>query len=142
MSDIDLKGFSLLAEFTDGDREILAELLEEKSLEPGRRVFSEGSEAEGLVLVASGTVRLESRRTVATESVESGSALGALSLVSVGPREATAITQTPCLLLLLPRTSWRRLVDDYPRTACRLSEAILAEFASLLRQGLEKLSEG
>ncbi len=140
MNGASLKDFPLLAEFTDEDREVLVEFLEERSVALGRRLFSEDSEAEGLLLLASGEVRVESRRTGAAESMGAGSALGALSLVSLGPHEATAFAVTPCQVLLLPRTSWRRFVEDYPRTACRLAEAVLSEFAGLLRQGLDKLA--
>jgi hypothetical protein len=40
---------------------------------------------------------------------------------------------------MLPRTSYRRLVDDYPRTACRLAEAIVDDVAGLVRPVLDWL---
>lgn len=135
-----LKDFALLAEFTDEDREALAELLEQKSLLEGRRIFSEGTEAEGMVLVLSGTVQLQNRRTGSSETVDAPVALGALSLVTVGPRECTAIAETACEILMLPRTSFRRLIDDYPRTACRLAEGLLDEASGMMRASLEPLA--
>ena len=142
MSAADLKDFTLLAEFTDDDRESLFELLEDKSVREGRRIFSEGSEAEGMVLVLEGRVRIKSKRTGATETAEAPLALGGLSLVAVGPRECTVFADTACQTLMLPRTSFRRLVDDHPRTACRLIEALLDEASSLIRGGLDQLAEG
>lgn len=138
----DLKRFSLLVDFCDEDREELLALLEEKSLMAGRSLFREGTEAESLVLLLSGSVQLKSARAGELGRVGEGSALGAVSLVSVGPREATAIAETPCEVLLLPRTSFRRLVEDAPRTACRLSEAIARELAGLVRPGLDQLVAG
>ncbi|MCZ6463369.1 MAG: cyclic nucleotide-binding domain-containing protein [Proteobacteria bacterium] len=140
MSSTDLKAFSLLAEFGEEDRAALGELLEEQNASKGVALFREGSEAEGLVLIVSGEVRLESQRRVEQEILGPGAALGALSLVVVGPREATAIAQSACTFLLLPRTSFRRLAEDYPRTACRLAEAIVSEVASTLRDGLESIA--
>ena len=135
-----LKAFSLLSEFGDEDRENLYELLEEKQLAQGRRLFSEGSESEGLLLVVSGKVRLESKRGMDPEILPAGSALGAVSLISVGPREVTAFAEEPCELWLLPRESWPRLLGDHPATACRLAEAMVRDLAGLVRLGLDRLA--
>ena len=135
-----LKVFSLLAELTDEDREALADVVEERVLRAGRRIFSEGTEAEGLVLVESGTLRIESRRSGTSEAVEAPLALGALSLVAVGPRECTVFAESECTVLMLPRTAYRRLVDDAPRTACRLLEGIVDDAAALVRGGLDPLA--
>ncbi len=135
-----LKAFALLAEFGDGDRENLHELLEEKRVARGRRLFSEGSESEGLILLRSGKVRLESRRGLEPEFLPAGAALGAISLISVGPREVTAFAEEPCEIWVLPRESWPRLVGDHPATACRLAEALVRDLAGLLRLGLDRLA--
>jgi len=135
----DLKRFDLLSEFGEEDREVFFELLEEQQIAKGRRVFSEGSESEGLVLVEVGSVRVESRRGGQPEILEAGSALGTLSLVAVGPRESTIFAETACTVHLLPRTAYRRLADDYPRTACRLVEAIVEDVAGLSRSALDLL---
>jgi CRP/FNR family cyclic AMP-dependent transcriptional regulator len=136
----ELKHFALLAEMNDEDRSYLADLLEPKSLVKGRMIFQEGTESEGLVLVVSGHLAIESRRGVETQSVEAPAALGALSLTSVGPRESSVRALSSCELLILPRTAYRRLVDDYPRTASRLLEAILADVSGLVRDSLEALT--
>ncbi|MBW2229099.1 MAG: cyclic nucleotide-binding domain-containing protein [Deltaproteobacteria bacterium] len=134
-----LKQFELLAEFNDEDRECIFELLEERSVRQGRRLFGEGSEAEGMVLVVTGRVRVEGKRCEKPEVVEAPFVIGALSLVNVGPRESTLVAETQCEVLMLPRTSYRRLVDDYPRTACRLAEAIVDDVAGLVRPVLDWL---
>jgi len=41
---------------------------------------------------------------------------------------------------LLSRNAYRRLVEDYPRTACRLTEAIARDLSSLLREALEPVA--
>jgi CRP-like cAMP-binding protein len=140
MNAAELKRFPLLAEFDDEDREALAELVDEHTASKGVPLFREGSEAEGLLLVLSGDVRLESRRTGSSDRVGAGAALGALSLMVVGPREATALAESACRVLLLPRTSFHRLTSDHPRTACRLAEAIVREMAATLRDGLEAIA--
>jgi CRP-like cAMP-binding protein len=135
--DLDPKLFPLLGELREADLEVLFDLLEPRKLARGRKVFREGSEADGLVLLAEGRIEISSARGDETFVLEPGAVLGGLSLVSVGPRELTASTLEPCELWRLPRDHWRRLVDDHPRTACRLLEAILAETATTVREALD-----
>jgi len=137
--DLDPKAFPLLAELRENDLDVVFDLLEPRELAMGRKVFREGSEADGLVLLASGSIELAGNRASESFAVGPGATLGGLSLVSVGPRELTATTLEPCELWRLPRQSWRRLVDDHPRTACRLLEAILCDAAAQLREALDHI---
>ncbi len=140
MNEADLKPFPLLSEMREEDREALVELLEEQSVSARVPLFREGSEAEGLVLVARGEVRVESRRCEETFTAGPGTCLGAVSLLLVGPRECSAIAESPVVYYLLPRTSFRRLMDDSPLTACRLAEAIAIDLAGSVREGLDEIA--
>lgn len=133
----DLKHFALLAEFTEAECQELIEVLVPAALLADRTLFREGEESNGLALLLEGTMRLESRRTGQKTRVGAGTAIGTLSLVEMGPRESSALTETPCEILWLRRSDFRRLVDDSPRTACRLLEAIASEFAGRVRGELE-----
>jgi CRP-like cAMP-binding protein len=135
----DLKSFSLLSELSHEDREALFDLLEAKNVRKGRSIYRETSEAEGLVFIVSGAVRLVSKRTPEQSVIEAPSVLGAASLLCLGPNEATAKAEANCELLLLPRPAYRRFVEDAPRAACRLTEGIAAELSSLRREGLDSL---
>lgn len=140
MTAADLKVFGLLAEFSDSDRDALFELLEPMTYREGRSLYRQASEADGLVLLVSGTATLESSHSRVEGTLSDGTVLGAASLLSIGPRQATVKAQTECQTLLLPRAAYRRLVDDYPRVACRLTEAIASYLAGMLREGLETQS--
>ena len=139
MSAVELKRFTLFEELSEEEREVLSEEIERIELEPGDVLFREQEEASGLVLLVEGRVRLESQRVGELGSVGPGSALGAVSLVTVGPREASAIAESACSIFLLRRSTFRRLADDAPRAACRVAEAIARETAAFLRAGLEPL---
>jgi CRP-like cAMP-binding protein len=139
VSAVELKRFTLFEELSEEEREVLSEEIERIELEPGDVLFREHEEASGLVLLVEGRVRLESQRAGELGSVGPGSALGAVSLVTVGPREASAIAESECSIFLLRRSAFRRLADDAPRAACRLAEAIARETAAFLRAGLEPL---
>jgi CRP-like cAMP-binding protein len=143
MKSDELKGFALLAEFSDEDRDALAGLLDARRLVDGKSAFREGDEADGLVLLAEGELKLTSRRDVdQLGSLTAPYHLGVASLFSVGKREVTAIAQGPCELWLLPRAGLSRLAEDAPRAAFRLAEAAAAELTIFTRAGLDALLEG
>lgn len=142
MTEPDLKRFPLLAELAEPEREAIAELLEPLELAAERQLFREGQEAEGLVLLERGALRLECRRRGALGACGAGTVLGGLSLVAVGPREATAVATERSRVWVLSRTSFHRLVEDAPRAACRLLAAVLADFAQAVRGGLPDLAGG
>lgn len=142
MSPDDLKQFPLFTEFSGEDRVALADLLERRSLLNGKSAFREGAEAEGLVLLVEGRLKLKSRRT-GTEigAFEAPAYLGAVSLFALGQREVTAIADGPAVIEVLERAGLPRLADDAPRAAFRLAEAVASELAGLVRQGLDQTVE-
>jgi CRP-like cAMP-binding protein len=140
VSDTDLKRFALLSDLTDSDREAVAELLEPIELAAGRQCFREGQEAEGLLLVDRGELRLESARSGELGSADEGSAIGGLSLLLVGPREITAMAVTQVRLLQLSRGAFLRLSEDHPRVGLKLVQAITTEFAGAVRESLDRMA--
>ena len=137
-----LKQFVLLAEFSEEEREALADLLEERTLPDGKSAFREGAEAEGMVLLTEGRLKLKSKRTGSVLGVlEAPAHLGAVSLFAFGKREVTALADGGATIHMLPRTGLPRLADDSPRAAFRLAEAVAAELAGLVRNGLDVLAE-
>lgn len=139
--DFDPKQFGLLADFSEEDCDALLELLEPQKLARGRKLFREGSQSEGLVLLASGTVEVSAGRSERPAELGAGNVFGGLAILAVGVREATVSTIEPCEVWRLPREGWRRLVEDAPRTACRLAEAIVAEAAGMIREALDAFDE-
>lgn len=137
MNAADLKTIPLLAEFGDEDREAIVELLEEQDVAAGRRIFSEGEESEGLVLLLEGRVRLELRSGEVLGHLDAGAALGGISLVAFGKRGTTVFCEGMCRVARLERSGYRRLADDYPRTACRLVEAILKQLGEDVHEAFE-----
>jgi CRP-like cAMP-binding protein len=94
------------------------------------------------VLLESGRLKLRSGRTQAVVgTLEAPDHLGAASLFSVGKREVTALAEGPCVIWTLSRSALSRLLDDSPRAAFRLAEAVAAELAALARQGADTLVE-
>jgi CRP-like cAMP-binding protein len=137
-----LKQFVLFAEFTEEEREVLTDLLEERTLPDGKSAFREGAESEGMLLLAEGRLKLKSKRTGAVVGVvEAPAHLGAASLFAFGKREVTALSDGGATIHLLPRVGLPRLADDAPRAAFRLAEAVAIELAGLVRSRLDVLAE-
>lgn len=140
MSPTDLKRFQLFADLVEEDLAMLAGLLETRGLLSGQQLFREGQEAEGLVLVTDGRLRLERPRAGVLGFLEQGDVVGGASLVVVGTREVTAVAEQPTEVHLLTREAFHRFVEDAPRAGARVLEALARELAGVLRNGLEYLS--
>lgn len=137
-----LKQFSLLAEFSEEERDALIEVLEKRILPNGKSIFREGAEAEGLVLLEKGSLKLKSRRTGGIVGVlEAQEHLGGGALFGLGQREVTALADGPSTVWTLSRSGLARLVEDSPRAAFRLAEAIASELVSLLKPSVDLLVE-
>ncbi|MDP6980511.1 MAG: cyclic nucleotide-binding domain-containing protein [Myxococcota bacterium] len=137
----ELKRFALLSEFGEEDREHLVELLDAESFAEGSTLFREGDEADALYLLASGSVRVHSETAGRLGLLCEGANLGAISLIVIGKREATAVAESDARLGVLTRAGFLRLADDHPRTACRLAEAIVVDLAGTLRGHLPHLKQ-
>ncbi|MFK7897246.1 MAG: Crp/Fnr family transcriptional regulator [Myxococcota bacterium] len=141
MNAAELKNFPLFAEFSDEEREVVLELLEERKLPDGKSIFREGSESDGLVLLQEGRMKLKSKRTGAIVGiVEAPFQMGAVSLFSLGNREVSALATGPATVWLLPRSGLSRLAGDAPYAAFRLAEAVAGDLAVLLRERLDCLA--
>ena len=138
----ELKRFACFADLSDEEREFFADAFREVALDAGEEVFREGEEADGLLLVLSGRLRLERRAEGLSGEVGAGAALGALSLLAPGLREASVFAETQCRALWLPRAHYRRVADDAPRAACRFVEHLLADLVLLVRPGLAHFLRG
>lgn len=124
---------------------ILAFSSDRVELTPGARLFAQGAPADAGFVLVSGTLELESTRDGVTESigeVPEGALLGELALLTQTSRPATAIARSQVEVLRIPRSVFRRLLEEYPRGAeelrRRLAERLLRLTGSLeqVRQNL------
>ncbi len=111
--------------------------MQEVALEADEEIFRRGEEADGMLLVASGRLRLEREPGGLAGTVGPGAVLGALSLVVAGPREADVFADVASRVFWLPRSAYRRLSEDTPRAACRFMEHVLGDLTCLIRPGLD-----
>jgi NTE family protein len=128
----------LLAQLDDAERGAVADELEPLELAAGVPLFRAGEPADGALFVAEGRVRVHSSRAGLDAEFGVGEALGTLSLVVDGPREATAETLSPARIWRLSRSAYRHLAEVAPAVACRLLEGILREYAGTVREEIRR----
>jgi signal transduction histidine kinase len=124
--------------------EVLADLAthaEESDHDDGALLFSEGTPAERLFLIASGRVSLEKRvqlgrtgtpRRAATEVVGPGQPVGWSSLVPPYEYTSTAVCVGQASVLMLPGPAVRQVMAEYPA----VGYLIMGRVAALIRQRL------
>ncbi len=104
------------------ERRRLLALTEQRRMEPGELLFSQGEAADHLVLVLSGslevTVQIADGGQLALGRSGPGEVLGEMGLLDGAPRSATAICKQRALLLVLPRERYRALAAQADPLAC------------------------
>jgi CRP-like cAMP-binding protein len=138
----DLKQFRLFSDFSDDERDLVAEVLDVRRLRPGKSAFREGDGSEGLVLLVSGRLALKRRGSdLELGILDAPAHLGTGGLFALGAREVTAVALEPATVLILSRGAVPRLVDEAPRAAFRLAEAVARELSGLLRESVAGVTE-
>jgi CRP-like cAMP-binding protein len=107
----------VLVSVPPNERAPLVERFETRIFEKGARLVSEGEEAQGLHLVASGEVAVvahEGGETTVLASLPAGETVGEVALVLRRKANADVIAVHPTVTLFLPREEFLSLVQDHP----------------------------
>jgi CRP-like cAMP-binding protein len=109
----------------DGALRSLAIAAETYSVQPGEVVFTVGETADGALIVARGTLSLNTER--GDEILAGpGTLLGESALLTETKRPATATAREACTLLRLSRAVFLKVLDSYPDAAHRLRDLYAA----------------
>ena len=119
----------LFAELSEDERQRIGELAETVEVGAGTVLTHEGRYEGYFFLVVAGSVRIE-QGGATVNTVGPGGFLGEISLIDDGPRTATAIAETPCVLLSLTNREFDEVLDRNPAIRDRLE----AETNTLLGQ--------
>jgi CRP-like cAMP-binding protein len=110
---------------------LLAFSAEPRVLRAGDVLFRKDEAADCGFVVASGAVTLLADDGVTAQAtVEPGSLLGEIALISETRRPATAIAREPTTVLRLSRVLFRRTLEEYPHVAERLARDIRARMVA------------
>lgn len=137
----------VLAEIGREALRLLAFSAESRPLHAGEQLFARDSEADCAYTVASGRIRLDDgaghERTVGA-----GTLIGEMALIVPTKRPCEAVAETQARVLVIPRTLFRRVLEEFPDIAATLKKRLLArlheEHAALemIRENLDRLPRG
>jgi CRP/FNR family cyclic AMP-dependent transcriptional regulator len=108
-----LRSIPLFQGMTDTAVEAIAGLTEEASYPSGSELTREGDPGESFIVIVAGRAAVQiGTRTV--RELGAGDYLGEISLIDGRPRTATVTALEPITALIVPRTGFERLINDYP----------------------------
>lgn len=119
----------------------LAFASEPQALKPRETLFEIGDAADGAALVLGGQLRLiDGTGYGAPQVVGVGHLIDELALIVETQRKSTALAQSSCEVLLLPRQQMLRILDQYPDVAGKL-QGMLDDRAGRFLRDLSALAE-
>jgi CRP/FNR family transcriptional regulator, cyclic AMP receptor protein len=124
-----LKGVPLFAGLGTDALEAIGQITEERDVEAGTALTTEGRHEGYFFVIVSGSVRIE-RGGHAITTLRDGDFLGEIALLDGGPRTATAIAETDSQLLVMTYQRFQQLLETEPG----VRTAILEEVARRLRE--------
>ena len=113
---------------------LLAFGAEKRTLSKDQVLFREGSPADSAFAVISGTVVLTSSRAEAPVEAMPGSLISELAMISDIERKFTATATEDCELIRIPRSLFRRLLEEYPEAASVVQARIQEKLDALVRE--------
>lgn len=118
-----------------GTREIerLGQLTDEIELPAGRALMRQGEAGAELFVLVAGSATVERDGELLARSCGPGEILGEIALLDGGPRSATVTLDEPSRLLVLTRTAFHSLMDEFPS----VRESVLETLAQRVR-GLDR----
>lgn len=130
-----LSGVGLFEGFTREQLRLIAFGAESMTLGAGRDIYAEGAPADCAFIIASGSVVLfseqEERRQV-VDKLGPGEILGELALITEGRRLTSAITESETRLVRLSRSTFHRILEEFPETAVLLHRRISKNLQAMI----------
>ena len=131
-----LKGFRTLSA---AERELIAAATRERTVGPGKLLFSEGEPAEALWAVKDGLIHIIKcgfdGREIVLEVIPPGELFGAVVALQSRPYPASAIAAEPSVVWYIPASLARDLCQKHPT----LRSAVLDQATTRLRGARERL---
>ena len=130
-----LSGVRLFESFTPEQLRLLAFGAETLRLPVGKKLYRENDDADSAYIVTRGTLGLfrdHDEQYVQVGTAEPGAMLGELSLIADSKRLTSAEAVSDAEVLRLNRSMFRRILEEYPRTAETLQAQIIEDLQSLI----------
>lgn len=129
-----VRGVDMLAPLSDGERSELVSASAERLYGAGETIVREGEAGSSMFVICSGRVRVTlgpARQEVAT--LEAGSYIGEMSLLTGDPRTADVSAITDCVLLEVAAETFRRVFLANPAVVEKVASVVHARRVELER---------
>ncbi|MEI7547318.1 MAG: cyclic nucleotide-binding domain-containing protein [Actinomycetota bacterium] len=128
-----LRNVTLFQGCSTKDLEKIAKAGDEIRMPAGSLIVDQGQTGREAFVVLEGSVIVK-RNGKKINSMGAGAVVGELSLLDHGPRTATVICETDCVLLLLDQRHFMAVLDDVPAIAHKLLATLAGRIRDLDRQ--------
>ncbi len=129
-----LESVPLFRDLSERDLGTLAASLRTRRHRRGEVIFHQGDPGDSLYIIISGRVKISSPSESGVEAIlttlRPGEFFGSLALLDGAPRSASATAVELTETLILPRDTFRQLVNDWPE----IRDHVFAELARELRR--------
>jgi hypothetical protein len=132
----------LFANHSAHECSVLAQFLEQTTLQSGSVLFKQGDFGDALYVVKSGSLEIYKNDvfgSVRVAEVRPGGLVGEMALVENKPRSANVRASEDTRLLVLSRASYADLKKAHPQVATKFQDELLLLLSARLRQTTEKL---
>lgn len=136
-----LQGLGLFSEFSESERQGLAELVESLEVKAGQTIVKQDEKGDCMFVLLNGNAKVVHQKddeSVELFSLAPGDFFGEIALVDEGPRSANVEAKEDCQLLKISQADIRALAGVYPRAAFKLLIAIGRVMVQRMRQGNQK----
>ena len=137
-----LKQSDIFYQFTQTQLELVANLCQEKTFDPGEVIFEENNSSKELYIIVQGDILVNpgivstkgSTEKVVITIMRRGQSFGEIAVVDEGLRSATAQAKNKgAILLVIPRDKLIMLCETYPQLGYRLMYNLAADLAMKIR---------
>ncbi|CAB4363216.1 MAG: cyclic nucleotide-binding domain-containing protein [Actinobacteria bacterium] len=128
-----LRNVSLFQGCSTKDLEKIAKASDQISMPAGSLIVDQGQTGREAFVLVEGTVIVR-RNGKKINTMGPGTVVGELSLLDHGPRTATVICETDCVLLLLDQRHFMGVLDAVPTLAHKLLATLAGRIRELDRQ--------
>jgi CRP-like cAMP-binding protein len=135
----------LLSDLSDAQVEKLSTYLDRQEYVPGETIFYQGDPSNCLHIVQVGTVEIskmsseEGDEYTPLVELSEGNIFGEMSFLTESDRSASAVASTHVVLFSISRTNFVTIIDEHPKLACDIYDAITQVLCYRLRRTDDKL---
>jgi CRP-like cAMP-binding protein len=129
-----MRNAALLRALPDDALKLLAFGSEPHDLRPRQPLFEAGDPANGAILMLGGQLRLVAPGVAEPRVVGVGHLIDELALVVPTERTASAVAQTSCEVLEIPRAQMLKILEEFPEAAARMRASLARRSAAFLAE--------